>query len=320
MENINETLKKAEEKLAEIRSAKKDLEQKEALANAPVKETRSAEKAKFYSDIQKNMKENRTVSLGSTGTVNVATELVFALEDKDDLLNKFSIHTGASASNVIPVWNNSVGEFAAVAEDGTFTSEGDGLASVDVQPRAFAKSIKVSDETLKLSAVEFESALNKILTDSVRRTILKGIFNGVENRFTSISEGATKVTAAALNPTAIQTLALKILSKTDNGTIVINPMTYASIVDAGTKKDEILLKQLIENKNVEGVPVVLSAYVPEGTVLGGDLGNYGIGVANQLEITPKSTVGSLAHTYDASVYVAGKPIVAGDFYVLSISA
>ncbi len=320
MKNLDDQIKMANDKLAELRSAKKELEAEKALANAPILESRGADKAKFYTAIQKSMKENRSVQLNSTGTVNVASELVFALEDKDDLLNKFSIHTGASASNVIPVWNNSVGEFAAVAEDGTFTSEGDGLASVDVQPRAFAKSIKVSDETLKLSAVDFESALNKILTDSVRRTILKGIFEGVTDRFTAITDGATEVTATALNPTAIQTLALKILSKTDNGTIVINPMTYASIVDAGTKKDEILLKQLIENKNVEGVPVILSAYVPEGTVVGGDLGNYGIGVANQLEITPKTTVGSLAHTYDASVYVAGKPIVAGDFYKLTISA
>lgn len=315
---IDETIKNANDKLAEIRSAKKELDAAKALAEAPI-ETRGAEKSKFYSDIQNSMKENRAVKVNSTGTVNVANELVYQLEDKDDLLNKFSIHTGASASNVIPVWNNSIGEFAAVEEDGTFSSEGDGLASVDVQPKAFAKSIKVSDETLKLSAVEFEAALNKLLTESVRRTILKGIFNGVEGRFDAITTGATEVSAAALNPSAIQALALKILSKTDKGTIVINPMTYASIVDAGTKKDEILLKQLIENKKVEGVDVVLSAFVPEGKVIGGDLGNYGIGVANELEITPKATVGSLAHTYDASVYVAGKPIIAKDFYVLKIS-
>lgn len=315
---LDEQIEKANEKLAEVRSAKKELEAQKALAEAPVKEDRAATKEKFYSDIQNAMKENRTVTVGSTGTVNVAHELVYQLEDKDDLLNRFSIHTGASASNVIPVWNNSVGEFAVVAEDGTFESEGSALASVDVQPKAFAKSIKVSDETLKLSAVEFESALNKILTESVRRTILKGIFNGVEGRFDAIDANATKVTATALNPSALQKLALTILSKTDRGTIVINPLTYASITDAGTKKDEILMKQIVEGKNVEGVPLVLSAFVPEGKVIGGDLGNYGIGVANELEITPKATVGSLAHTYDASVYVAGKAIIGKDFYTLSI--
>ena len=52
MENINETIKKADEKLAELRSVKKDLEQREALANVPVFENRTAEKNKFYSDIQ----------------------------------------------------------------------------------------------------------------------------------------------------------------------------------------------------------------------------------------------------------------------------
>ena len=320
MENINETIKKAQETLAEVRSAKKELDQARALANAPVNENRTAEKNKFYSDIQNAMKENRTVKVNGTGTVNVAKELVFALEDKDDLLSKFSIHAGASASNVIPVWNNSIGEFAPVEEDGTFESEGDGLASVTVEPKAFAKSIKVSDETLKLSAVEFESALNKILTAATRRTILKGIFNGVDGRFVPIDKDATEVEVSKLDPSAIQKIALTVLSKTDNGTILMNPMTYADIVDAGTKKDEILLKQLIENKNVEGVDVVLSAYVPAEKVVAGDLGNYGIGLANEMEITPKSTVGSLAHNYDASIYVAGKPIIAKDFFTLKVSA
>lgn len=320
MENINETIKKAQETLAEVRSAKKELDQARALANAPVNENRTAEKNKFYSDIQNAMKENRTVKVNGTGTVNVAKELVFALEDKDDLLSKFSIHAGASASNVIPVWNNSIGEFAPVEEDGTFESEGDGLASVTVEPKAFAKSIKVSDETLKLSAVEFESALNKILTASTRRTILKGIFNGVDGRFVPIYEGATEVTADALNPSALQKLALTVLAKTDSACIPINPMDYAKIVDAGTKKDEILLKQIIENKNIEGVPLVLSAFVPAGVIGGGDLGNYGVGLANEMEITPKSTVGSLAHNYDASIYVAGKPIIARDFFTLKVSA
>lgn len=316
---LDEQIKRANEKLAEIRSAKKELESQKALANVPMKESRSAEKQKFYADVQKAMKEKRTVSLGSTGNVNVASELVFALENKDDLLNKFSLHTGASASNVIPVWNKSIGEFEAVAEDGTFTSSGDGLASVDIQPRAFAKSIKVSDETLKLSAVDFETALTKILSESVRRTILKGIFEGVENRFDSISAKATEITATALNPVALQKFALTIASKTDRATICMNPSDYASIVDGSTKKDEILVKQIIEGRNIEGVPLVLSAFVPMGTIVGGDLANYGIGIANQLEITPKSTVGSLAHTYDASIYVAGKPIIETDFFKLTIS-
>ena len=320
MENIEETMNKLNDKLAEVRSAKKELDQARALANAPVTENRTAEKNKFYSDIQNAMKENRTVKVNGTGTVNVAKELVFALEDKDDLLSKFSIHAGASASNVIPVWNNSIGEFAPVEEDGTFESEGDGLASVTVEPKAFAKSIKVSDETLKLSSVEFENELSKILADSSRRTILKGIFNGVDGRFVPIDKDATEVEVSKLDPSAIQKIALTVLSKTDNGTILMNPMTYADIVDAGTKKDEILLKQLIENKNVEGVDVVLSAYVPAEKVVAGDLGNYGIGLANEMQITPKTTVGSLAHNYDASIYVAGKPIIARDFFTLKVSA
>lgn len=316
IQNVIENYKEA---LAEARSINKAKAQNEALADKPTVESRSAEKAKFYGDIQNSMKENRTVQLNGTGTVNVANELIYALEDKDELLNRFSIHAGASASNVIPVWNNSIGEFAPVAEDGTFTSEGSGLAAVEINPRAMAKSIKVSDETLKLSAVEFESALNKILAGSVRRTILKGIFEGVEGRFTAIDADATAVNATALNPSALQKLALTVASKTDEGVIFMNPSKYGALVDAGTKKDEILLKQLIETKSIEGVPVVLSPYVPEDVIIAGDPANYGIGLANAMELTPKSTVGSLAKTYDASIYVGGKPIVGADYFKLVIA-
>ena len=59
MENIEETMNKLNDKLAEVRSAKKELDQARALANAPVTENRTAEKNKFYSDIQNAMKENK---------------------------------------------------------------------------------------------------------------------------------------------------------------------------------------------------------------------------------------------------------------------
>lgn len=319
---LDEQITKANEKLAEIRSAKKEFEQERALMDAPMnKENRNAEKAKVYEQIQNGLKENRSVTVGNTGTVNVARELIYSLTDKDDVLNRFSLHAGASASNVIPVWNSAnTGTFASVAEDGTFTSEGSALAAITVEPKAMAKSLRVSAETLKLSAVEFESEITKILTKATRNTILKGIFEGIEGRFVAVDDNATEVEVSALNPSALQKLALTIASKTDNGAIYINPLTYASIVDSNSKKDEILLKQIIESKKVEGVDLILSAFVPAGKVLAFEAGNYGIGIADELEITPKNQPNTLSKIFDASIFVAGKPIVEGDVYTLKVTA
>jgi HK97 family phage major capsid protein len=317
--NLDKRIERVKKMIREKKAAKKIRAQKKAQRNAPYpKATRSADKTAFFGKIQKALQENRAVKLNGTGTVNVLSTLAFALEDKTDLLSRFSIQSGASSSTVIPVWNTSAGEFATVDENGDFDESAGDLASVNLMPRAFAKSLKVSDETLKLSAVDFESAVQKILSESVRRTLLKAIFEGVEGRFESIYKDATDVEVEKLDPAALQTLALTLLSKTDNGVILMNPLTYAEITDAGTKKDEILLKQIVESKNIEGVEIILSPFVPKAKTLAGELGNYGIGIANELEITPKQKVGSLAHNFDASIYAAGKAINAKDFFVLKI--
>lgn len=321
LDQLNNKIEKAKDRLFQIRAQKKLNEQMIALRGAPIPaQTRNADKTAFFGKIQKALQENRAVKLNGTGTVNVLSTLAFALEDKTDLLSRFSIQSGASSSTVIPVWNTSAGEFSTVDENGDFDESAGDLASVNLMPRAFAKSLKVSDETLKLSVVDFESAIQKILSESVRRTLLKAIFEGVEGRFESIYEGATDVEAEKLDPAALQTLALTLLSKTDNGVILMNPLTYAEITDAGTKKDEILLKQIVESKNIEGVEIILSPFVPKAKTLAGELSNYGIGVANELEITPKQKVGSLSHNFDASIYAAGKAINAKDFFVLKITA
>ena len=106
--------------------------------------------------------------------------------------------------------------------------------------------------------------------------------------------------------------------KTDNAVILMNGQDYAGLQDSNNKKDQILLESIIRDKSIEGLQVIISNYVPEGTTIGGDLSNYAVGIAEELEITPKTVPGSLAKTFDASFYVAGKPIVAKDFYILKV--
>src|SRR5574344_340191 len=318
---IEETIKATEDKLLEIRAAKKELEQERALKEAPVVENRNAEKTKLYADLQKEMKEKRAVTVSGTGTVSVIADMVYALEAKKNLLSEFSIFTGASSSTIIPVWNNAEGEFAPVAEDGTFSAGSETMATTTVQPFAFGKQIKVNDQVLKLSGVDFENQINKIITNASNRTILKQIFNGTgaSGQFTAITSGATASTKTAFNMAGLQDFALTLMDKTDSGKILMNPTVYETLVDCSTKKDEILMKKLLEEKTIEGVPVLLSSYVPSTVyAIGCDPKNYALGVADELQIVPKTTAGSLVHTYDASIYMNGKPIVPTDVYVYNV--
>ena len=181
--------------------------------------------------------------------------------------------------------------------------------------------MQVNDDVFELSAVDFESKLYDILSKAMAKTILKQTFNGtgIGKQFTNIFTGATEVQADALNVSAVEKLALMISSKTDNAVMLINPITFGNITSDSTKKNEILVKMLYDG-NMHGVEIVKSPFVPEGKVIAGELGNYAVGVANDIKITPIIMAGSATRNYQAIVYMGGEAIVPTDFFVLKIGA
>lgn len=312
IENVIENYKEA---LAEARSINKAKAQNEALADKPT-EKRSAT---VWADAQKAMKEGRAVTVNGTGDVSVAHNLIYALQDKTDLLKEFSFTAGGAASQIIPVWASTLAEFEPVAEGGTFASNDGSMTTVNLMPYAFANSLKVTDETLKLSAVNFEAQISKIITDSLSRTILKQIFNGTgaNGQFKAITDGATEVNTATWNASALQKFVLgSVLTKTDNARIYMNPSVYADLADGTGNKDKILQEQ-IAKREIEGVKIVLSNFVPATVkAIAADPANYGIGIADELKIVEKPIANSLVHQYDCSAYLCGAPIVPQDVFVL----
>lgn len=314
-DELDKTIEDYKEALAEARSINKAKAQNGALADKP---TESRSKA-IWADAQKAMKEGRVVTVSGTGDVSVSHELVYALQDKTDILKDFSFTAGGSASQIIPVWASTLAEFVPVAEGGTFETNDGAMTTVNLMPNAFANSIRVTDETLKLSAVNFESQINKIVTDSLAKTILKQIFNGTgtNGQFKAITDGATKVTTASLTAASLQKFVLaSVLTKTDNAKIYMNPSVYADLADGTGNKDKILQEQ-IAKREIEGVKIVLSNFVPSDVyAIAADPANYGIGIADELKIVEKSIANSLVHQYDCSAYLCGSPIVAKDVFVL----
>lgn len=312
---LDKTIEDYKEALAEARSINKANGQNVALADKPT-EKRSVT---VWADVQKSMKEGRAITVNGTGDVSVSHNLIYALQDKTDLLKEFSFTAGGAASQIIPVWNNSLAEFVPVEEGGTFATNDGAMTAINLMPNAFANSIKITDETLKLSAVNFESQINKIISDSLSRTILRQIFNGTgrDGNFKAITDGATVKTTSKWDAAALQNFVLTtVLTKTDSAKIFMNPSVYAAIADGTGNKDKILQEQ-ISKREIEGVKIVLSNFVPADVyAIATDPSNYGVGVADELKIIEKPIANSLVHQYDCSAYLCGSPIVAKDNFVL----
>ena len=313
MENI-------ENKIEEAKAVIKELKQERALAKSPVNEEKEV-RSRYFENVKNEMKQNRAVELGGTGTVTVRTDLVSVLEDKTGLLSRLSIQAGAPGTHTIPVWNGANVEFIPTESDGSFAAKNGILGSKDIEAKQFACLMQVNDDVFELSAVDFESKIYDILSKAIAKTILKQTFNGtgVGKQFTNIFTNATEVQVDALNVAAVEKLALTVSSKTDNGVILVNPITFGNITAGSTKKDELLVKMLYEG-NMHGVEIIKSPFVPAEKVIAGELGNYAIGIANDIKITPIISAGSAVRNFQAIVYLGGEAIVPSDFYTLKIGA
>lgn len=326
--DTDEKLKRAEEKLAEIRAAKKEMEQQRALKDAPIEK----ESLVNFADVAKAFKEKRAITLSGTGITDTVRELTKLMTAKKPILNYVKYFYGANAGTVVPVWGAATARPAPVSENGEITADtSSALSSTNLTLSAFATSLPVSDETLKLSGVALESELQEIFADAYADAIAYQIFNGSgsNGQFTAVSGvGNATMTAAnaAISIVDIANLALAIGDKTDSGVIVMNPSVYSAItVDEDNTKQKAWAKDLFNNKVIENVPVILTSYAPSSTAdnaclaIAADFKNYAVAMGGEMEITPKKTAGTLKTTFDVNMYLAGKPAVANNFYYLKMT-
>ena len=126
-----------ENKIEEAKAVIKELKQERALAQSPVNEAKEV-RSRYFENVKNEMKQNRAVELGGTGTVTVRTDLVSALEDKTGLLSRLSVQAGAPGTHTIPVWNGAGVEFILTEPNGTFDARNGVLLSRDIEEKQFA--------------------------------------------------------------------------------------------------------------------------------------------------------------------------------------
>lgn len=319
-----------EEVMNAINAEKRSLEQALANANAPKNESGSTE----FRDIASAIREKRAITLSGTGITNVVSQIVKEAAAKMPLLGKVRVFQGRDATTNIPIWSPSLAVPSNYAEGATSVGSDStavlGVASLT--PYAYISILPVSNEALLLSGSNLEAELPSIFAEAFSKAMHAGMLTGggtsrdMMGIFTAdaIDSGNLLSCGAAGAPKVadVVNLALKLQDFHDDAMMVMNPAFYAGLMADSTSGYDVYKEELLRNKTVEGVKVVLTSYAPTDTtagkvlVAGGNFKDYALAIASALSIEPMKKVGENLTYFQAVAYFNGKPILPTNFYGL----
>jgi HK97 family phage major capsid protein len=319
----------AQKELDALKTQKRELEQKIAQANVPT-ETRTTAVA----DIQKAMIEKRAITLNETGAINQIKELQKELSRKKEILNLVRYFFGPNASTNIPILSPGLATPAQAAEGATNIAVDTQarLSKKAITPYAYVSILPVSLEALTLGTVNLESELPAIFADAFADGFAKqvvqgdgsgmnmdGLFNG---DLSQVAQGATGMPKIA----DLVHLALTMKDYNDDSVIIMHPTIYSGIqADDTVGVAQLYKEELIRNKTIEGVKVILTGYAPSSTSSGavtavaGRMSDYALGLASEITIEPIKKVGDTNTYFQASIFANGAKILAKNFYGLIAS-
>lgn len=307
---------------AELEARRSNLEKQLAECEKPVETV--AEK-RGWKDLVKGMKEKRTVTVSGTGNAFVAHDLKLAVQKISDILAGASYYYGANATSVIPVFPQNVAA-AFVSEAGTVTPATQTMSRKQLVLGQAIASLPVTQMTLDLSASDFEARLPEIMGNSMTALMAQEMLTGTGTNMTGIfTDSNISLNASAGESITIANLAKLAIDvrskKYANPVIIMSPTVYGQFLADSSTDDttKIVKEDLIRNKTVEGVKVIVSGYAPvaysSGSIIAvaGDLSNYAIGLANEVTIKAKDTASSDLVTFDGYSYIAGGALIPADF-------
>jgi len=316
----------AQKRLDELKLQKREIEQQIAQANVPTEERSTS-----MEDIKKAMIEKRAITLNGTGAINQIRELAKELSQKREVLNLVRYFYGPNASTNIPVWSPTLAVPGAYAEGATNIAVDTQarLGSKSITPHAFVSILPVSAEALTLGSVNLESELPMIFADAFADGFAKQVIQGdgtglnFDGLFNGLTENVNCANAGAVRMNDLVNLALKVRDFTDDAIIVMSPTIYAYIIsDASGGVAELYKEELIRNKTIEGVRVLLTGYAPSSVTAGstvavaGRMSDYGFGLASEVQIEPIKKVGDTNTYFQAMVFGNGSKIINKNFFGL----
>lgn len=312
--DMNEIKKEGDELIAEMRAVKLDIEKRAASLQMPV----AGESASNFRSVKEGMVEKRAITMNGNGAINQVSEIVKEITAKTPLLQMVKYFYGPNAQTNIPLLTPGLAAPATASEGYTSGSTDSTavLTKVTVTPVPYISTLPVSWEAINLNSANFDAELPSLFAgvygQAMHNVIVDALFasGGVAtaNKLDALASGLPKMADAAK-------LALTIKDYSDSAVMVMSPTVYASLIaDATTGVAQIYKEELVRNKTIEGVKVVLTSRANSDTTAGkslivaGDLSNFGMGVASDLRIEPKTKVGDGNVYYDAVLSFAGAVI------------
>ena len=341
--------KKLDDVMAELRNAQDALkadreafaaeqrafeQERAAFQNNPAVKSENAVTTQLR-DVLSAMKEKRAITLSGAGAVEVVNRLFKVFKNKTDILAGLRYFYGANAQTKIPVLSPRPARPARVAE-GVTNASADSTAALghtDLEPETYFSELPVSWETLKYLPVDFENELVEIFADAFADAMANQVVTGrgkttyyeFGGLFASVPSGNQIACGSSGAPTIadLVKLALTMQQKVmSDPCIVISPTLYAGITSASVSGYDVYKNELILNRTIEGVKVLVCGYAPTSTsanaivAVGFDRADYAVGVTTDITIEPIRAKGDTNTYFQAIMGMDGKPIVAANTYAL----
>ena len=343
--DINELTQKVEElekRALEIKERKKVEERNNSFYNNNFKGNTTMEKKenRAWSDIAKAMIENRSITITSTlnnepangiGAINQVADLWDLIKQKEPLLDRISYFNGPNFETQIPVLEARPAVPTAYAETADKSGAIDSTAAVKVKkinPETYFTVLPITYEAARQSFVGLEDRIPGLLAEAFRTAMCKLVFDGIfDDDNVADANKIALASNSAVTFADLEGLALKVLD-TDiaEPVIVMNPTIYGVLASTDAQGYNFLKEELVRNKSLEGVKVILSGKAPvipqAGVAAGdiivwaGDLKNFAMGVADQVTVEPLKKVGDSNIYYQAIAAFNGTVVQPKNVFVL----
>lgn len=321
LEQKVEELEQRAQELKEKAEARKAEEERANAFYGDRKNMNTNTENRAWAEIANALVEKRAISINATlghdtangiGAINQIADLWDLIKQKEKLLDRVSYFNGPNFETQIPVLEARPAVPTAYAETADKSGAVDSTTAVAVKkinPKTYFAILPITYEAARQSFVGLEERIPGLLAEAFRTAMCNLVFAGLFDDDNVASANVIETgSASAVTLADLEALALKILD-TDSAepVIVMNPAIYGTIAAADANGYDFLKEELVRNKTLEGIPVILSGKAPafatasEGDIVvwGGDLKNYALGVADQISIEPLRKVGDSNTYYQA---------------------
>lgn len=268
--------------------------------------------------------EKRALTVNGTGAVSVVSEIVRVITNKTGLASKYRYFRGPNASTVIPILSPSVAQPVGHAEAATQTDDATAvLATKSLLPKAYISVLGVSAEALLMSGADIEGQLPAVFAEAFQKALFAGSLTGggtgsdMLGMFTAGAVTGSVSCAATGTPKLldIAKLALTVQDYMDDAVIVINPALIAAMLAETTAESAPIKQELMTSRSCMGVPVVMTGLAPSAitaasvVAIAMSMSNYGVAIANDLEIVPVRVKGDPSTYFQATMFFNGSTIL-----------